>query len=327
MTRSKGRNSTPRQPVVPDTPAGDYIGESDRQKPGPRPYNSPIPGGSTGGPHIGNQPTVRQKVPVPEWKPEFRGMMAHGVPAENHTSHEHAEHTRGPDNVKAIRPHYEDATPRGMPPVPVYLVPKAGGARPLHTLAGDKFLVPAKGTAAIRIAGRDHDRQYLCILNETASTIVNASGGNPTPGTVNGGSVPATGVNFQNPFYYGVQVVISANGATISNVSVNGTTVGTGAGTYFLQPGQVISVAYTVATPTWVWTYNGPNIATTTSVLGVRIDHEVGNLDVGFGTLIPAGMNNYLKLETNDEVFAVSADTNTCVLDVLYLYDVPAAGG
>jgi hypothetical protein len=67
-------------------------------------------------------------------------------------------------------------------------------------------------------------------------------------------ATPATGVAVQNPNPYPVQVVIGANGATITNVTVNGLTVGTAAGTYFIPAFGTISVAYTVATPTMAWT-------------------------------------------------------------------------
>lgn len=67
-------------------------------------------------------------------------------------------------------------------------------------------------------------------------------------------ATPATGVAIQNPNPYPVQDVIGANGATITSVSVNGITVGTAAGTYFIPAYGSLSIAYTVATPTMVWT-------------------------------------------------------------------------
>lgn len=88
----------------------------------------------------------------------------------------------------------------------------------------------------------------------TGPPVVNA---NPVPSQP---AVPATGVAQQNVNNYAVQVVISANGATISNVSVNGVTVGTAAGTYAVPAFGSISIAYTVATPTWVWSYTGPQL-------------------------------------------------------------------
>ena len=71
--------------------------------------------------------------------------------------------------------------------------------------------------------------------------------------TVSQPAVPATGVAQQNVNGVPVQVVISPNGATITNVSVNGVTVGSAAGTYTVPAYGSISIAYTVATPTWVW--------------------------------------------------------------------------
>ena len=75
--------------------------------------------------------------------------------------------------------------------------------------------------------------------------------------TVTTPATPATGVAVQNPYAVPVRVVIGANGATITNVTVNGTTVGTAAGTYTVPAGGTISIAYTVATPTMVWSALG----------------------------------------------------------------------
>jgi len=83
-------------------------------------------------------------------------------------------------------------------------------------------------------------------------------------------AVPATGVAQQNVNAFPVQVVISPNGATITNVSVNGITVGTAAGTYTVPAFGSISIAYTVATPTWVW--SNLNAATSAGL----------NVNVGF---------------------------------------------
>lgn len=309
MGRASGRhgNRAPRQPgTQPGTPEGDYTGESERQMPGPRPDSSPIPSGD--GPHISNQPSHRQHVPVPGTKPEFAGMMAHGVPPGPATTHEHAEHEAGPNAVKAVRPQYQPLFPKPSP-VPVYLVKRATGARELRTQAGDRYTVPATGTASIRIAGRDHDRTNLGLLVESASggTLVS------TP------AVPASTVAKQNPYNFPVQVVITAG--TITAVVVNGVTVGTAAGTYYVPAFGSISTTNSVA-PTWAWTD-----ATGAGGTGIRVDHEVGNLDVGFGNLVKPSASNYLVIPSQDELFAVGADTYTYVLSVLYLYDIAAAGG
>jgi hypothetical protein len=64
-------------------------------------------------------------------------------------------------------------------------------------------------------------------------------------------SVPASGTPVTNPSPMPATVVIS--GGTMSNVVINGVSVGTGAGTYTLPQGATITLTYTVA-PTWTWT-------------------------------------------------------------------------
>lgn len=244
MGRAQGRKNTPREPqgTSPETPEGKYIGESVRQQSKPdNQYGSPIPGGSTGGPHITNHPTVRQHVPVPPPKPENRGITAHGVPVgdDEFTTRQHAVHERGSAEVAKVadapKPQYRDRPDKKIHPVPVYIVEESQGAHPLRTIAGDKFNVPASTSDPIRIAGRDYDRSEIMLLCETPA---GASGAAPT---------------------------------------------------------------------------------------GVRIDHEVGNLTLGKGFLIPAANNSYTRLNTCDELFAVSNDGSACTLSVVYLYGV--AGG
>ena len=64
-------------------------------------------------------------------------------------------------------------------------------------------------------------------------------------------SVPATTVPVTNTSPLPATVVIS--GGTVSNVTVNGVTVGTGDGTYTVPSGQAITLTYSAA-PTWTWT-------------------------------------------------------------------------
>src|SRR5690349_4058439 len=92
MGRAAGKKNSPRG-MDPTSREGHYIGASplmsqDQDK-------SPIPGGNH---HITNQPTVRQHVPVPEARPEYRGIMEHGVPAESITTRERADRERGGPN-------------------------------------------------------------------------------------------------------------------------------------------------------------------------------------------------------------------------------------
>lgn len=64
-------------------------------------------------------------------------------------------------------------------------------------------------------------------------------------------SVPASATPVANPAPIPVTVVIT--GGTMTDVSINGSSVGTGAGTYTLPQGAKITLTYTVA-PTWTWT-------------------------------------------------------------------------
>lgn len=77
-------------------------------------------------------------------------------------------------------------------------------------------------------------------------------------------SVPATTVNVQNTT--GSLAAVAITGGTITSVKVNGVQVGTGAGTYSLQPTAFISITYSAA-PTWTWTA-GYTVLTSPTPLG-----------------------------------------------------------
>jgi hypothetical protein len=64
-------------------------------------------------------------------------------------------------------------------------------------------------------------------------------------------AVPATTVPVVNAT--GQYVNVAVTGGTMTNVSVNGVTVGAGAGNYSVPPGGSIAMTFTVA-PTWAWT-------------------------------------------------------------------------
>jgi hypothetical protein len=80
----------------------------------------------------------------------------------------------------------------------------------------------------------------------TNGASYDAAGGATAP------AVPASGTPATNPARIPATVVIS--GGTVSNVAVNGTSVGTGDGTYTVPGGATIAVTYSVA-PTWTWTW------------------------------------------------------------------------
>lgn len=64
-------------------------------------------------------------------------------------------------------------------------------------------------------------------------------------------AVPASGTPVTNTSPAAATVTIT--GGTLSNVAVNGSTAGTGDGTYTVPAGGTITLTYTVA-PTWAWT-------------------------------------------------------------------------
>ena len=79
----------------------------------------------------------------------------------------------------------------------------------------------------------------------TNGTSLDQGGGFATP------SVPASGTPVTNTSPVPATVVIS--GGTVTNVVVNGISVGTGDGTYTVPSGQSITLTYSAA-PTWTWT-------------------------------------------------------------------------
>jgi hypothetical protein len=68
-------------------------------------------------------------------------------------------------------------------------------------------------------------------------------------------AVPGSGVTATNTSPLPATVVVSAG--TVTNVTVNGVSVGSGDGTYTVPPSGTIAVTYSVA-PTWTWTLQSP---------------------------------------------------------------------
>lgn len=81
----------------------------------------------------------------------------------------------------------------------------------------------------------------------TNGATFDAAGGASAP------AVPASTVAATNPANIPATVVIS--GGTVTNVSINGVTAGSGDGTYTVPNGGTIAVTYSVA-PTWTWSWN-----------------------------------------------------------------------
>ena len=166
--------------VRPGTREARYAGVSDRTDDGV--YGSPIPGGR---PHLGNHPTVRNRVVSPEPGPEFDGMMAHGVPDARHTPHERADAMRGP-NGHARAVHTEPVPDHRVPPVPVYLVSGQGEDTPRRLAAPLRVKCLPVGQEPTKLCGLDPRRYRVGLLNEDAAIIGRISdlpGGLAAPGT------------------------------------------------------------------------------------------------------------------------------------------------
>lgn len=116
----------------------------------------------------------------------------------------------------------------------------SGDITSMDQISGGPSLMEAtsiKQIAEARLAGqKDGTFKFTSLFEETPAIV--------TPG------FPLSTVPAKNNF--GVTVYVTITGGTLSNVSVNGVTVGTTDGTYPVTAGGTISVTYTVA-PTWNW--------------------------------------------------------------------------
>ena len=68
-------------------------------------------------------------------------------------------------------------------------------------------------------------------------------------------STAATTVAMTNSSGYALTAYVSANGATITVIKVNGVTTGLIVGAIHLGPGDTLALTYTVATPAIAWIY------------------------------------------------------------------------
>lgn len=88
------------------------------------------------------------------------------------------------------------------------------------------------------------------------TTNITADLGGPTP------KLPASGVPVISHLGYPIDAVISGS---VSSVNINGSQVGTSAGTYLMNGGDTIVLTYSGTPPTWVWT----------TILDVFIQHDL----------------------------------------------------
>jgi hypothetical protein len=96
--------------------------------------------------------------------------------------------------------------------------------------------------------------------NEELQTCLDVIDGNkPLGDWLDKPAVPATTVPVTNTSGFPMHVEVSANGATITAVKIDGLTIGNPTarvlGSYRVRNGSTIALTYTVATPTWQWFY------------------------------------------------------------------------
>lgn len=166
--RARGKH-TPRPPEIrPGDPEGREMGMSDRVQG----YPSPIPGGKT---HVTNAPSVRNKVPIADARPEITDLNAHGVQPGTMTSRERAEVMRGPNSIHAAPVPASEHGAGGQPataPVPVYIVETASPPEVMRSAAPHHFQLQASTGEGVRLCGRDRKRVRIGLLNESTSSNI-----------------------------------------------------------------------------------------------------------------------------------------------------------
>lgn len=161
MTRAAGKHG-PRRPQVSDEEKA-YIG-ADVEVPGPE---RDVPGGRT---HIVQKvlpPATKPATTEP--KPQFRGMMAHGVEPDG-------QHWDRPDPSGNSKVAIEYAKPVIPPvPVPVYIVTQGSARRTRKMATVRRITCPQAGQTPIML-GTDNDNIIsIKLLNEDSSNDVRFS--------------------------------------------------------------------------------------------------------------------------------------------------------
>lgn len=188
MNRSYTRKPKTTEPS-PDSPEGLEIGLAD----------TPLPGGQ---PHVAIEPVTPDKMTEKPSNPAFTGMMAHGVyapftePAKPNLEvrHERTSVKVDPEPDKKLK------TPS---PVPVYIVEKAGGSKPLNTFT---VMTLSVGTSPLQLAGKDNHRTRIQLLNEDdtndarfAMTVSDVTAGNAA--LLKHGATSYTRIDTQSPVW------------------------------------------------------------------------------------------------------------------------------
>jgi len=103
-------------------------------------------------------------------KPYYSGGMAHGVPAPPQHGGRPAPPAAEQLAAQAAQAAHEELG-KAPNPVPVYIVTKGAGARPMRRGAYRQVLVPAAGGDPIILVPRNPRRRSVSLLNESSSAL------------------------------------------------------------------------------------------------------------------------------------------------------------
>ncbi|TCR64699.1 right-handed parallel beta-helix repeat-containing protein [Bosea sp. BK604] len=126
-------------------------------------------------------------------------------------------------------------------------------------------------------------------------------------------TIPATTVEFANPF--GCSCIVTVSGGTVSAIAVGpaGSTVVTGvtSGPVVVPNGQVIKLTYTVA-PTWVWTASAVvETSTATTYISRNFGSRAPTSDLGAAPSVPATTVEFANPYNFDCNVSISGGTVT----------------
>lgn len=193
----------------------------------------------------------------------------------------------------------------GYEPVRVHIVNTATPARKCRRAWKANTFILTSAQATQRVLPRSDKRAEAWITSAVSE-------GAPTVTTP---AVPASTVAAQNPNNFPIQVVIT--GGTLTAVVVNGVTVGTAAGTYFVPAYGAISVTYSAA-PTWTWTAAAPFPVPIVYVA----DNQAGAAAQGGGSAQVSGADTTpFPVNTSDEVWVSTAGPYPVTVSVVAFYE------
>lgn len=129
----------------------------------------------------------------------------------------------------------------------------AGGKIVVNVLSTEGSMNHVVDTAGTGV-GEINLGGIISTINVSDPTGVKVTYLDKSPGATTAPTVSASTTAFRNPFWRDAAVQVNANGATVTGVAVDGTTVLTGAGMAILPTGKKITLTYSGGTPTWTWT-------------------------------------------------------------------------